>query len=79
MPLGERTEGRAAWTVRVDPARFEALFGARARPIEGRPPGPADMGSPPGYAVEGELTVPDELSAFVERATVEPPFTRFRP
>lgn len=77
LGLSERTEGRASWTVRVEPARFEELFRVRPVHLPGKPPGQGDMGAPPGYAVEGELLVPESLREFIESAGVEPPMTRF--
>ena len=81
MGLRERTEGRASFTVRVMPARFEELFGVRPTPLPsqtpGLPPGPADRGSPSGYACERDPVVPAALEQFVATVGVEPPAIRF--
>lgn len=75
--LEERTEGAAAWTVRVDPQRFESLFGVKLVPVPARGSGPADMGAPPGFVCEEEPQVPLSLRPYVESVGVEPPLTRF--
>ena len=79
--LTERTEGRASFTVRVTPARFEELFGTRPSPVLARtpagPPGPSDRGAPAGYVCEREPAVPPSLDDFVTSVGVEPPMTRF--
>ena len=79
--LTERTEGRASFTVRVTPARFEKLFGTRAAPVPARapsgPPGPSDRGTRVGYVCGREPAVPAVLAEFVTSVGVEPPITHF--
>ncbi len=78
LGLAVTTEGSVSWTIRVQSDLFEELFGMRPVPLPGKPPGPHDKGTPPGYVCEQEPCIPDPLRPYVERVGVEPPLTRFQ-
>lgn len=69
--------GRSTISGRVPFDSFKKIFGVTPVRVSPRPPGEKDFGSAGGYAITGELSIPSELSKYVESISVVSPALRF--
>lgn len=71
------TGGHISLSGRVERKSFEQIFGVSPTSIAPEISTENDFGTTGGYATEEELTVPEELSEYVEIISVVPPVRRF--
>lgn len=70
------TSGLATMSLKLSPDQFESVFGVRPDPLEKLATSTGDYGRAAGYREIENLPIPNELSAYVQLMSVEPPATR---
>ena len=78
LDIRPSASGRTSISGKIPLESFVKIFQVSPIPVEPRPPGESDFGSPGGYTVETELHIPTQLKAYVELISVVSPAVRLR-
>lgn len=70
-------KGQVTLSAAVSPSAFRRVFGFAPTVVPARRPRGQDFGARAGYLDDHEITVPTDLSEYVESISIEPPATRF--
>lgn len=78
LEIRPSASGRASISGKIPLESFVSLFQVSPIPVEPKPRGESDFGSPGGYTVESDLEIPAQLKEFVEVISLVSPAIRLR-